>query len=474
MDDSTAGTVDCHLREKYNSCKDLPFYGEYDEKRYCVLHFPNEEKERDTQFEIALEKKLRDLDLDFSGVYFSGDFPLFDAPLVKEVINDPVHGRILKVSPISFLSCEEATHFVDATFTKYANFVTTFQKEARFAGAIFKEGANFSGCKFEGEADFSKATFNKEANFGGAHFSKEANFWEAIFEEKANFSNVWFLGDALFGVTVFYENAQFRGTWFEYAADFRWTVFNGEADFTGAAFDRLSMFWGTNFNRRVYFWINTFKRGALFSRSIFKEEASFRGLYTSSQTLFDFRSVTVEKPEKIEFHTVNLRPSWFIDMMDVEKFSFSDVEWFRLPSGEKLTLEAEVEDLATRPIEPIMESQSLRRLERVCRKLMNLAEQSRDYPTANEFHYWSMEARRKEGWTRLGLIATLYWALSGYGERPRRAFFVLVGIWLAFAALYFLLVASSPFWVFSASDVWQGIDYARLARNRLRSAISDL
>jgi hypothetical protein len=57
----------------------------------------------------------------------------------------------------------------------------------------------------------------------------------------------------------------------------------------------------------------------------------------------------------------------------------------------------------------------------------------------------------------------LYWALSGYGVRAARAFWVLVTIWLTFAALYFLLVKSSPFLVFSASDVWQGIDYARQA-----------
>jgi len=94
---------------------------------------------------------------------------------------------------------------------------------------------------------------------------------------------------------------------------------------------------------------------------------------------------------------------------------------------------------------------------------MNNAEENREYPTANEFHYWSMEAQRKEGWSRIGFVATLYWALSGYGERPRRAFWVLVGIWLVFAALYLLLADTAPFWVFSASDVWQGIDYARQA-----------
>jgi hypothetical protein len=73
---------------------------------------------------------------------------------------------------------------------------------------------------------------------------------------------------------------------------------------------------------------------------------------------------------------------------------------------------------------------------------MKNAEENRDYPTANEFHYWSMELLRKEGWRELGLIGTLYWALSGYGERPRRAFLVLVGMGTLFAILYVMVAGS--------------------------------
>jgi hypothetical protein len=83
---------------------------------------------------------------------------------------------------------------------------------------------------------------------------------------------------------------------------------------------------------------------------------------------------------------------------------------------------------------------------------MNNAEENREFPTANEFHYWSMEAQRKEGWSRLGFIATLYWASSGYGERPWRALGVLLGLCGAFAAIYMLL-PSSPFSAFSYSEV---------------------
>jgi hypothetical protein len=79
------------------------------------------------------------------------------------------------------------------------------------------------------------------------------------------------------------------------------------------------------------------------------------------------------------------------------------------------------------------------RLAQVCRRLSANAEENREYPLANEFHYWSLDALRKEGWRSLGLIRTLYWALSGYGVRARRAFLVLLAMWAAFTILYGLV-----------------------------------
>jgi hypothetical protein len=129
-----------------------------------------------------------------------------------------------------------------------------------------------------------------------------------------------------------------------------------------------------------------------------------------------------------------------------------------MPGGPNGTLAEEIAALKKREVES---PHTL--LSRACRRLSANAEENREYPLANEFHYWSMNALRKQDWRRLGLIGTLYWALSGYGVRAARAFWILVSMWLAFASLYFLIVESSPFWVFSASDIWQGIDYARQA-----------
>jgi len=99
---------------------------------------------------------------------------------------------------------------------------------------------------------------------------------------------------------------------------------------------------------------------------------------------------------------------------------------------------------------------------------MNNAEENRDYTTANEFHYWSMELQRKESWSwsRLDLVTYLYWALSGYGERPRRAFWVLVGMWGLFAIGYMIVGHKDlqvDFQAFSAPEIWQSLKHAAKA-----------
>lgn len=208
-----------------------------------------------------------------------------------------------------------------------------------------------------------------------------------------------------------------------------------DSDFSGVYFPERANFNEATFSGEAYFTEATFSEAAYFNRATFSEGALFHNLTTSSKTLITLAGTTIERPERIHFHTTHLRLCWFVDV-DAQKFDFSDVEWFRLSSGEKNTLEAEAEILEDRGIEP---PGNLRKLQKACRRLMNNAEENRDYQTANEFHYWSMEAQRKEGWRRLGLIATLYWALSGYGERPRRAFLVLLGIWVLFAILYMTL-----------------------------------
>jgi hypothetical protein len=60
----------CEVDEDYRSaCKGLEFYGEHEGNRYCVLHFPDEEKNSD-DFLKVVKSKLMQKDYDFSGTVF--------------------------------------------------------------------------------------------------------------------------------------------------------------------------------------------------------------------------------------------------------------------------------------------------------------------------------------------------------------------------------------------------------------------
>jgi uncharacterized protein YjbI with pentapeptide repeats len=403
-----ADTVRSCKRAVGSACQGLPLDYEHEGEQYCVLHFPSGDKDL-AAFEGAIEKKLKDKDFDFRGVYFPGE-----QSLASFLPNATIEGTI---------------DFTEATF----------EGEARFSDATFKGKADFSETTFEGEANFSKTTFEGEVGFSNATF-KRANFSNATFSGGAGFPRATFEGVAYFYDASFSrELAYFSDTPFEGEAKFSNATFSTGAYFPRATFEGEADFFNATFEGEVVFFNTTFEGEADFRNAIFKEVGGkFWSLRTSSQTHLSFGSAVIEKPERLSFDSTHLRSGWFIDV-DAQKFDFSDVEWFRLPDGDELTLEKEIEVVEDQGHRP---PASLRKLQKACRRLMNNAEENRDYALANEFHYWSMELLRKEGWRELGLIGTLYWALSGYGERPRRAFLVLVGMGTLFAILYVMVAGS--------------------------------
>ena len=96
----------CEVDEYYRSaCEALDYYGEHEDKCYCVLHYPGEEKQDD--FRKVIESKLARKDYDFGGATFP----------------------------------EGSADFVAGEFDASAN----------FTGATFFGEANFSGAQFSGE-----------------------------------------------------------------------------------------------------------------------------------------------------------------------------------------------------------------------------------------------------------------------------------------------------------------------------------
>jgi uncharacterized protein YjbI with pentapeptide repeats len=398
----------CEVYGDYRSaCEGLDFYGEHGGKRYCVLHFPGDEKIDD--FEEILENKLADKDYDFSGTVFPEGTANFDR-----------------------VEFDANTSFVGAAFFGRVSF-----SDAEFNG----ERTDFRGAQFSGEStDFSGAQFSGGwADFLGTQFSGEStDFSVAQFSGKA----IWFSGAQFSGESTDFSGARFSGE----SADFRSAEFNSGAGttFQEARFAKKVDFQEATFRERVVFW------------------GSEKNRVFDPHAWVQFHGSRIEKPEFFIFNTVRLHPGWFVNA-DVRKVEFTDVKWYGIPGEPEGTLDEEIAALEERGIES---PHTL--LSQACQRLSANAEDNRDYPLANEFHYWSLDSLRKGNWRRFGLIRTMYWALSGYGVRARRAFLVLLAIWAAFAILYGF-VDPPEFERFGQgiNYIWQAAVYSLLALVRL-------
>ena len=429
----------CPVDEIYRSaCKDLP---KYSGSRYCVLHEPD--KAKDTkEFEKVRENKLARRDYDFGGTIFPEGASDFKGTEFDTAAN---------FGGASFFG---DVYFQEAQFSGETNF-----QEARFSG----QETYFNGAQFNGpRTNFVRAQFSgEETYFAGAQFSGYTHFKEAQFSGQetyfhfAQFSGprTSFVGAQFSGARTYFDGAQFSGA----------TTFFNRARFSGAR----TFFAGAQFSGETYFREATFVNEVTFSGATFREKVDFRGSKANpiflSGAWARFDSSRIEKPEQLKFNTVLLHPGWFINA-DVRKVNFTDVKWYGMPGGPKGTLDEEIGALKQQG--DIEAPHTL--LAQTCRRLSANAEENREYPLANEFHYWSMDSLRKEGSGRLGLIGTLYWALSGYGVRAAQAFWMLVGIWAVFTTLY-VLVNPSEFGVFRQGICyfWQAGVYSLLAIARL-------
>jgi uncharacterized protein YjbI with pentapeptide repeats len=441
---------------------------------------------------------------EFSGTKFEGDAGFYDAEF-RAIGKDPTLD-FSKTEFRKEADFSGARFHVDKVVFSHGDgddAKAGFSGEVSFAGATF--GGQNSGVGFTGDAYFSNIEFPQEANFSDASFHGQAHFWSVTFHGDAGFYDTRFFGEAHFndearfladanfmnarfadggsagfvqaefvGLALFddatLDEASFRFASFGEArfpqatfgsADFRETTFGKEvsfrvstwstADFTEATFNEAADFQGNTWSTADFseakflgdadFTDATFEDKANFCEAAFLARARFLGTETARVfapgTLVDFQNVRVQEPEHLTFHTVLLRPNWFVNA-DARNFTFTNARWYGLPGGPEGDLEDELEALRVRGVES---RHGL--LAKTCRDLYANYEEKRDYPVAGEFHYWSMDVLRKEGWRRFGLIRTLYWALSGYGERPRRAFRWLVAVFAAFAILYMLFGPAS-------------------------------
>jgi uncharacterized protein YjbI with pentapeptide repeats len=354
-------------------CKGLPFYKKHEGKQYCVLHYPS--KDKSVAFNEVLKRKLDAKDFDLRGVWFPDtvDFSnfIFTTPAI----------------------------FDHATFSASVKFYSAkFGAKAHFHLAMFSVEAIFDSAKFSAGADFGSARFSAVALFHGAMFSKEVKFTSTSFSS-ADFRYVTFSAEADFSHAKLSADADFSFATFSAEADFRFVKFNTPAHFRSATFKDYVRFAGSRENK------------------VFGDNS-----------LLNLHFARIEKPDRFSFHTLRLRPHWFVNV-DARKFEFIAVNW----NWRDINVKQEIKSLQSNEVFP-----AHRLLEIACRNLAVNAEENHRYERASRFRYIAMEARRLERWRGFAFwtLGWWYWLASGYGERIWRAFVVLIGIWLIAAALY--------------------------------------
>jgi uncharacterized protein YjbI with pentapeptide repeats len=271
---------------------------------------------------------------------------------------------------------------------------------------IQRRDFDFEGVWFPDDVDFTRFGFT-DSDFTGATFNGNATFSYANFPESAYFSSSTFNGEADFGAVRFEKGVNFARSVFKHATDFHFAHFMQEVDFTGAHFE-----------------------GALtFRDAHFGDHARFAGdghpVFTDDDLSLDLQFARIEKPDRISFHSLLLRPSWFVNV-DTRNFRFANVKW------NWRTVDDEIGSLKKKTASPHL------MLSTAYRNLALNAEENHRYEEGSEFRYRAMDTTRLErayGWDLFSL-SWWYWLASGYGEQVVRAAAMLLSMLVLFAVMY--------------------------------------
>jgi hypothetical protein len=116
----------------------------------------------------------------------------------------------------------------------------------------------------------------------------------------------------------------------------------------------------------------------------------------------DLQFIRIEKPERLSFHTVKLRPHWFVNV-DSRKFEFIDVEWMNdINWSRTYSPKAELKSLTGKVSAPH------RLLSVTYRQLAVNAEENHLYAEASRLRYASMESQRLETFWVFAIIVGLF------------------------------------------------------------------
>ena len=287
-----------HSREDIRNlvCQNLTRTKHADGKHYCRLHKPEKDKNASGAFGRTIDARIKAVNT------------LADRIKRNESDENKQNEEIAKLRyDFRYVMFPPDYVFKDRIFNGVADFSSaTFMGDAYFKSAKFQGRAEFRSATFRGTAVFENATFFAEAFFGWATFSSDVNFKKAKFkgptETFFNFSN--------FARTTIFDNAEFDSD-----VSFDSAVFGEDSD--------------------VFFYRSSFKGNVDFQYCIAKGLLRFSELRDNDGCTFDFQEAAFENASRISFHTMTLRPNWFVNV-DSRKFVFAEINWKNVPSPLKL------------------------------------------------------------------------------------------------------------------------------------------
>jgi Pentapeptide repeats (9 copies) len=431
------------------ACASKGFYKKKDGRRYCVLHYPSDEKV--AAFRTALNNKLAAKDYNFNGVWFPKGVSFKELHLDGTAnFSSAIFNEYIDFSSVEFkikalfnnAKFNAGVDFKKVHFSAGADFSRArFEKDVCFNEAILHRSADFRSASFSAVADFSSANFIADAHFFSASFGADVDFGNSSFSGAAYFSDTSFSGDANFTKATFSAVANFSNSTFSADANFYMATFSGFADFSSATFSGTAGFFAAGFRTHAvfskasfsadaHFFSASFGADVDFRNAIFDAVANYYGVTFKDHVYFagsseiralgdhpqlNLQFVHFEKPDRVSLHTLNLQPHWFVNV-DSRKFEFTDVEF-------NYDLKDELERLIKAKV-----GAPHRLLSITCRQLADNAETNHRYHEASRLRYSSFDARRLERFYGLSFwrLDWWYWAASGYGERVLRAFIIFV------------------------------------------------
>jgi hypothetical protein len=356
----------------HSACTEELSDKEYKGKRYCVLHFPGNDKS--ASFKRILEEKRRKKDFNFRGAWFPDEVESSEFDLT------------------------EGADFRSATFCAYAS---------------------FNSATFGAYADFRSATFRSDVSFRSATFCAAASFRATVFDSHTSFRSATFRAQAAFSLATFNSSVSFSSA-----------TFCADADFRSATFCSHGAFRSADFGSDASFSLATFGAAADFSLATFADHVKFAGgekcQVFGDASWLDLNFAKIERLDHVSFHALRLRPYWFVNI-DARKFDFTNVDWdLRSVSDEIIRVEENNVSkshrlLATACQRLATNAEDNNRYEEAS-EFRYLAMDARRLERWRGFPFWRMS------WW--------YWVASGYGERVFQAFVILIGIMVFFALLY--------------------------------------